>query len=141
MRYADAVAGVLDAFFFTCGKFGGEKPMPDLTKLSARESFPILLERAKLMNNWGMPALEEWNLFFEEYHIIRLLLLIAYVGMFTDDIPIASEDIVDVKEDFCSFIASGLHEDRQTIHVLHGFIASAMKARELPSGVLALLDS
>ena len=139
MRYSDAIAGVLDAFFATCTNFGGEKRTPDLKKLSAQEAFPILLEHAKLMHDWGMPALEEMNLFFEEYHIIRLLLLIAYVGMFTDEIPITPKDIADVNNDFYSTIAAGWHEDRETIHVLHDFIILAMKARELPSGVLAHL--
>ena len=139
MQYTEAMTGVLDAFFSTCTKFGGEKPMPDLKDLSAKEAFPFLLEHAKTMYDWGMPGLGEMNLFFEEYHITRLLLLIAYVGMFTDEIPITSKDIEDVKDCFNSLIVAGWREDRQTIDVLQEFIASAKKARELPAGVLALL--
>jgi hypothetical protein len=141
MRYTDAMASVLDAFFATCTKFGGEKSMPDLKKLSAQEAFPILLEHAKNMHEWGMPALGEMNLFFEEYHITRLLLLIAYLGLFTDEIPITPKDISDVDLAFNSLISAGWTEERQTIHVLKDFIAAAMTTRELPPHIRALLGS
>gem|GEM_PF-2121305 len=133
--------GVLDAFFATCTKFGGEKSMPDLKTLSAQEAFPHLLEHAKLMHDWGMPGLGEMNLFFEEYHITRLLLLIAYLGMFTDEIPITQKDIQDVDIAFNSLISAGWTEERQTVNVLRDFIATAMAARELPTSMRALLGA